>query len=106
MLGGRWFAERRRTGRYEDTEDAEDMEDVDDTEDMEVARLHVGDVAGPLEVEPVGLVQLGPDEEVQVVNALVFPDEGGRQAQLAVRLGDADHLRARGVSRVSRDTAE
>ena len=54
--------------------------------------LHVGNVPCAGEVEPVGFVQLGADEEVEVGDERVLAHQGGRQAQLAVRLGDADHL--------------
>lgn len=54
--------------------------------------LHVGNVPRPCQVEPVGLVQLGAYQKVEVGDAFVFPDEGGREPQLAVGLDDADHL--------------
>ncbi len=54
--------------------------------------LDIGNVAGPGEVQPVGLVQLGADEEVEVGNALVLTHQGGCQAQLAVRLHNANDL--------------
>jgi len=60
--------------------------------------LHVGDVARAREVQPVGLVQLGPDQEVQIADALVLAHQRRRQAQLAVRLDDANHLRTRACS--------
>ncbi len=57
--------------------------------------LYIGNVSGAREVQPVGLIQLGPDQEVEVRNALVLPDQRGRQPQLAVRLHNADHLQHR-----------
>lgn len=54
--------------------------------------LHIGDVAGPGQVQPVGLVQLGTNEEVEVGNALILTHQSGSQAQLAVSLHNADHL--------------
>jgi len=54
--------------------------------------LDVGNVAGPGEVQPIGLIQLGANEEVEVGNALVLTHQGGCQAQLAVSLHNANHL--------------
>lgn len=34
---------------------------------------HVGNVACPCEVEPVSLIELGPNEEVQVSDAVILP---------------------------------
>lgn len=55
--------------------------------------LHVGDVAGAREIQPIGLVQLGADQEVEVRNALVLSHQRCCQAQLAVRFHYANHLR-------------
>lgn len=60
----------------------------------DLAAADVSDVAGAGEVEPVGLVELGADEEVEVVDAVVLPHQRRRQPELAVRLDDADHLAA------------
>ena len=54
--------------------------------------LDIGNVAGSGEVQPVGLIQLGADEEVEVGNALILTDEGGCQAQLAVSIHNANDL--------------
>ena len=56
----------------------------------DLGALHVGDVARPGQVQPVGLVELGPDEEVEVSDERVLPHERRGQAQLGVRLDDAD----------------
>ena len=64
----------------------------------DLCALHVGNVPRARQVEPVGLVQLGADQKVEVRDALVLAHQRRRQAQLAVRLHDADDLRAQGVS--------
>ena len=38
-----------------------------------LSTLHTGDVATILQLHPVGLVQLGPNEEVEVLNFVVLP---------------------------------
>lgn len=58
--------------------------------------LHIGDVPCPGQVQPIGLIEFGADEEVEVGDALVLSDQRRSQAQLAVRLHYADHLRAEG----------
>lgn len=58
----------------------------------DLSTLDVGDVAGTCEVKPVGLVELGANEEVQITDTLVLAHQRRRQAQLAVRLHYADHL--------------
>lgn len=55
--------------------------------------LHIGNVAGTRQVQPVGFVQLGADEEVEVGDQLILADQGGREPQLAVCLDNADDLR-------------
>lgn len=57
-----------------------------------LSALHIGDVACPGQVKPVGLVQLGADQEVEVGDALVLTHQRGRQAQLAVSLHNANYL--------------
>mmetsp|Transcript_18365 Transcript_18365/g.54815 ORF Transcript_18365/g.54815 Transcript_18365/m.54815 type:complete len:254 (-) Transcript_18365:357-1118(-) len=54
--------------------------------------LHICDVARAREVEPVGLVELGADEEVEVADALVLTHQRRGQAELAVAVCDADDL--------------
>jgi len=46
--------------------------------------LHVRQVSLLLQVQPIGFVQFRSDEEVEVVDAVVFADEGGGEAEHAV----------------------
>ena len=49
----------------------------------DLGTLHLGDEAALLQVEPVGFVELGPDEEVEVVDLLVLAHQRRGEAELA-----------------------
>ena len=57
-----------------------------------LSALHIGDVTRPGQVKPVGLIQLGANQEVEIGNALVLSYQSGSQAQLAVGLHNTNHL--------------
>mmetsp|Transcript_1578 Transcript_1578/g.5046 ORF Transcript_1578/g.5046 Transcript_1578/m.5046 type:complete len:467 (-) Transcript_1578:481-1881(-) len=63
-----------------------------------VLALDRGDGALLLEVEPVGLVQLGADEEVEVVDLVVLAHEGRREPELGVGPHEVPHA-AEGLGR-------
>lgn len=46
----------------------------------------------PCEIQPVGLIQLGPNQEVEVTNQGVLTYQGGCEPQLAVGSDDTDDL--------------
>ena len=54
--------------------------------------LHVSNVASTGEIQPVGFIQLGPNQEVEISNALILSHQCSCQAQLAVRLHNANYL--------------
>lgn len=63
--------------------------------------LHRCDVPCILEVEPVCLVELGPDEKEEVIDELVLAHQRRRQTELAAAVRDrnalAEHLRGSNV---------
>jgi hypothetical protein len=56
-----------------------------------LSALYSGDVAMVLKLHPVGLVQLWPNEKVQVRNLVVFANKSGSQTQLAMCIHDCQH---------------
>ena len=50
--------------------------------------LHLGNEPTLLEFQPVGFIQLRPDEEVEVSDFVVFSHECGSEPKLTVRLHD------------------
>ena len=54
--------------------------------------LNIGNVAITNKVEPISLVELGPNKEVQVLNELVLANQCSSKSQLAMRVGDGDDL--------------
>lgn len=46
------------------------------------------------------------DEEVEVADALVLAHQRGREAQLAVAVDDADHLRSTGTSACAQEEGD
>ena len=52
--------------------------------------LDSGEVPLVLQVLPIRFIQLGPDQEIDVVNKIVFADESRSQAEFAVGLDGAD----------------
>lgn len=57
-----------------------------------LSALHIGDMTSPGQVQPVGLIQLGTNQEVEVSNALILTHQSGSQAQFAVGLHYTNHL--------------
>jgi len=53
--------------------------------------LDLGNETLVLQLQPVGLIQLRADEEVEVADLVVLSDERGRQAELRVRLDGRQH---------------
>jgi hypothetical protein len=53
--------------------------------------LHFGDEARLLQLHPIGLVQLGTDEEVEVGDLVILAHERRRQSEFAMRLHDREN---------------
>lgn len=51
-----------------------------------LSTLHFRDVAVVLQLHPVGLVQLGPNQEVEIDDLIILSYQGGGQTQLTVGL--------------------
>ena len=52
----------------------------------DLGTLDFGDESIVLELHPVGLVEFGSNEEVEVLDLVVFSHKSGRQPQLGVSL--------------------
>lgn len=57
-----------------------------------LSAVHTGDVAISCQVLPVGFVDFGANQKIQVADALVLSYKSGRQSQLAVRFHYSEHL--------------
>ncbi len=58
----------------------------------DLCALDVGNVACPGQVQPVGLVQLGPNEEVEISDSVILSHQGSSQSKLGVCLDNANDL--------------
>lgn len=56
--------------------------------------LYIGNVACTGKVQPVGFIQLGPNQEIEVCNTLIFAHKSCCQPKLAVGLHNTNHLQA------------
>ena len=56
-----------------------------------LSTLDLGDVSVVLQLHPVGLKQLGSDQEVQVHDLVVLSDQRGGETQLTVALDDGQY---------------
>ena len=56
------------------------------TVEADLSTLDFGDESVVLELHPVGLVEFGSNEKVEVLYLVVFSHQSGRQPQLCVRL--------------------
>lgn len=64
----------------------------------DLSTLDIGNVPCIGQVQPIRLVQLGANQEVEVTDALVFPHQCGCQAKLAVGFGNPNDLRGIGTT--------